>query len=234
MLVRVNSNLYLFSCLLIYFPFSFAKKVIAHEIAHSWTGNLVTNHTWEHFWLNEGWTVWLERKIAAKIHGPEYLNFSAQIGYKHLKDDVRGMKENEFTMLVWPLSGQDPDDAFSGIPYEKGFNLLFRLESIVGTPAFEEFAKAYIQQFKYSTVTSGDFKNFFMSHFSGPSSFKETLDKLDWTELFYAKGMPSYVPNFSNSLGEAAAALADKWIKRSESSSSKSVDFSIVVSTIKK
>jgi leukotriene-A4 hydrolase len=42
--------------------------VVAHEIAHSWTGNLVTNHTWEHFWLNEGWTVWLQRKIMARIH----------------------------------------------------------------------------------------------------------------------------------------------------------------------
>jgi leukotriene-A4 hydrolase len=56
--------------------------VIAHEIAHSWTGNLVTNHTWEHFWLNEGWTVWLERKIIAKVKGNvDYLKLSAQVNF---------------------------------------------------------------------------------------------------------------------------------------------------------
>ena len=64
-------------------------NVIAHEIAHSWTGNLVTNHTWEHFWLNEGWTVWLERKIMSRYKGdPNILKLSAQIGWKHLEDDI--------------------------------------------------------------------------------------------------------------------------------------------------
>jgi leukotriene-A4 hydrolase len=55
--------------------------VIAHEIAHSWTGNLVTNHTWAHFWLNEGWTVWLERKIASRLKGVEHGKLSAQVAF---------------------------------------------------------------------------------------------------------------------------------------------------------
>ena len=149
--------------------------VIAHEIAHSWTGNLVTNvsplvtvssrirhsffvlpsaspitnhnqATWEHFWLNEGWTVWLERKIMARYKGNiDYLKISAQIGWKHLEDDIAHFgSDNGFTNLVWPLSGEDPDDAFSGVPYEKGFNLLMLLEGKVGTTEFEAFAKSYI------------------------------------------------------------------------------------------
>jgi leukotriene-A4 hydrolase len=95
--------------------------VIAHEIAHSWTGNLVTNHTWSHFWLNEGWTVWLERKITAKVKkNEEVAKLSAQIGLKALIDDVAVLgKENVFTQLVWPLKDDDPDDAFSSVPYEK-------------------------------------------------------------------------------------------------------------------
>jgi leukotriene-A4 hydrolase len=95
--------------------------VIAHEIAHSWTGNLVTNHTWNHFWLNEGWTVWLERKIISKVNNnADFGKLSAQIGWKHLVDDVLRMGQNDpFTSLVWPLNGQDPDDAFSSVPYEK-------------------------------------------------------------------------------------------------------------------
>lgn len=96
--------------------------VIAHEIAHSWTGNLVTNHTWSHFWLNEGWTVWLERKIMAAFKNDnEVFKLSAQSGFKGLRNDVDRMgNDSGFTQLVWPLEdGQDPDDAFSRVPYEK-------------------------------------------------------------------------------------------------------------------
>lgn len=94
--------------------------VIAHEIAHSWTGNLVTNHTWDHFWLNEGWTVWLERKITSKYKKNDEVGIlSAQIGYKHLRESVEQLEGNQFTRLIWPLKGEDPDDAFSSVPYEK-------------------------------------------------------------------------------------------------------------------
>jgi len=96
--------------------------VIAHEIAHSWTGNLVTNHTWEHFWLNEGWTVWLERKITKKAKGDsdDVFKISAQIGYRDLYDGISGMGfDNKFTSLCWPLNGEDPDSVYSEVPYEK-------------------------------------------------------------------------------------------------------------------
>jgi leukotriene-A4 hydrolase len=57
--------------------------VVAHEIAHSWTGNLVTNHTWEHFWLNEGWTMWVQRKIMSRIHkDAKVFDFDMQVVYK--------------------------------------------------------------------------------------------------------------------------------------------------------
>ena len=95
--------------------------VIAHEIAHSWTGNLVTNHTWQHFWLNEGWTVWLERKITSRLHNNiELLKLSAQGGWNGLESDVKLLgATHDFTKLVVPLEGEDPDDAFSRVPYEK-------------------------------------------------------------------------------------------------------------------
>jgi leukotriene-A4 hydrolase len=95
--------------------------VIAHEIAHSWTGNLVTNHVWDHFWLNEGWTVWLERKITSRVkRNNEVGKLSAEIGLIHLNENIEQFGvDNKFTQLVWPLRGEDPDDAFSSIPYEK-------------------------------------------------------------------------------------------------------------------
>lgn len=95
-------------------------KVFAHELAHSWSGNLVTNASWEHFWLNEGWTKYLERRILADLYGEDYAELAAVIGWKALEDAVGFLgEEHEFTKLVVDLKGKDPDDSFSQVPYEK-------------------------------------------------------------------------------------------------------------------
>lgn len=87
-----------------------------------------------------------------------------QIGYQHLKESVSDFKgeDQRFTQMVWPLQGEDPDHAFSSVPYEKGFNLLNYLETIIGTEHFEAFAKAYIDKFKFKTATTGAFRDFFV------------------------------------------------------------------------
>ncbi|ETW06771.1 leukotriene A-4 hydrolase/aminopeptidase [Aphanomyces invadans] len=184
--------------------------VIAHEIAHSWTGNLITNHTWEDFWLNEGWTMWLQRKIMARIHSPLHFDFDASIGWNDLQDsiDMYGA-DHEFTKLVPTLDGCDPDDAFSSVPYEKGFNFLYFLSKLVGDSEFEKFAQAYVQHFKYKTVTSADFKAFFIQHFTPTKSAE--LATVDWELWYYAPGMPLR-PAFDTTISAASAMLADKWL----------------------
>jgi leukotriene-A4 hydrolase len=118
--------------------------VIAHELSHSWSGNLVSNASWEHFWLNEGWTTYLERRIGAAVHGESHRDFSAIIGWKALQDSVANFGEDhEFTKLVIDLKGKDPDDAFSSIPYEKGFHFLYYLEKLVGKSTWDKFIPHY-------------------------------------------------------------------------------------------
>jgi len=189
--------------------------VIAHEISHSWTGNLVTNATWEHFWLNEGWTVWLERKITSRFKGgDDHRLLSAEMGWKHLKDDVALLSCNcengDFTKLVWPLGDQDPDDAFSGVPYEKGFCTLNHLENLIGTPKFEAFAKEYVVAFKFKSLTTGDFKDFFEAYCK--RELGDAAPVIDWEALFFTSGLPSPAPDFSNALSASARALAATWI----------------------
>jgi leukotriene-A4 hydrolase len=94
-----------------------AADVVAHEIAHAWTGNIVTNHVWDHFWLNEGWTVWLKRKITSHLkHNDEVGRLFSEIGLVHLHESIEQLgPENKFTQLVWPLRGEDPADAFSSM-----------------------------------------------------------------------------------------------------------------------
>lgn len=114
--------------------------MIAHELSHSWSGNLVSNASWQHFWLNEGWTTYLERRIQAVIHGEPHRDFSAIIGWKALEDSVKQFgTDHEFTKLIPNLKEKDPDDAFSSIPYEKGFVFLYYLEKLIGKEKWDKF-----------------------------------------------------------------------------------------------
>jgi len=188
--------------------------VVAHEAAHSWSGNLVTNATWEHFWLNEGWTIFLQRKIMSKIHdNNKFFDFDAIGGWESLKDDVKLMPE-KYTKLIPDLGDDDPDDAFSSVPYEKGFNLLYSLEKIVGEEAFSKFIKAYFNHFKFVTVTSQQFREFFEYHFKdvdGATSF-------DWDTWLYKPGLPE-TPDFDRTLSSECEGLADAWLACDEQKS---------------
>ena len=182
--------------------------VVAHEIAHSWTGNLVTNATWQHFWLNEGWTTWFQRKIMAKIHNNEkFVDFDAIGGYKDLKKAVALMPA-KFTKLIPILGDADPDEYFSTVPYEKGFNLLYALEQKVGTPDFERFFQAYLKEFAFKTLTSEDFKEFFLKFFED----RDEIQHIDWGAWFHQPGMPPEEPNFDESLAQASQELAERWL----------------------
>jgi leukotriene-A4 hydrolase len=125
-------------------------------------------------------------------------------------------ESKRFTQLVWPLQGEDPDEAFSRVPYEKGFNFLYHLEGLVGTAQFEAFAKQYLDEFKFSTVSSGEFKDYFLSKFASVPA----VAKLDWDAFFYGQGMPPMKTDFSNSLQDAAESLVKKWVAIDTSSSS--------------
>ena len=114
--------------------------VVAHELSHSWSGNLVSPASWQHFWLNEGWTTYLERRIQAAVHGEPARDFSAIIGWKALEDSVDAFgHDHEYTKLIVDLKGKDPDDAFSTVPYEKGFVFLYHLEKLLGQEKWDKF-----------------------------------------------------------------------------------------------
>lgn len=186
--------------------------VIAHELAHSWSGNLVSNASWEHFWLNEGWTTYLERRILASIHGNDaWRDFSAIIGWKALTDSVEQFgHDHEFTKLVVDLKGQDPDDAFSSIPYEKGFNFLYYLEKLIGKDRFDTFIPHYFSVWKGKSLDSYEFKATLLDFFAGDQAVTETLAAVDWDTWFHQPGLPPK-PDLDTSLVQPAYELADRW-----------------------
>ena len=196
--------------------------VVAHEIAHSWTGNLVTNLTWGHFWLNEGWTTWLQRKIMVKrLDQPEFFDFDALSGWEHLKDDVNRIPSQAST-LVWKMKDDDPDDWYSSIPYEKGFHLLYALERLVGSTPFLAFFRAYLKKYAYVTITSYEFQQFFNDFFKNqyePEKDSKGIDlndleSFDWNLWLHGEGMPPIENNIMDrTLSNSAEQLAKSWLQ---------------------
>ncbi|KAK4629228.1 Leukotriene A-4 hydrolase [Fulvia fulva] len=186
--------------------------VIAHELAHSWSGNLVSNASWEHFWLNEGWTVYLERRLVAEIHGGDkHRDFSAIIGWKALSDSIDGFGEDhEFTKLIPDLKGKDPDDAFSSVPYEKGFVFLYHLEKLVGKAKWDKFIPHYFTAFKQKSVDSYEFKATLLDFFANDNDAAKKLNDVDWDKWFYSAGYPPK-PDFDTELADQCYQLADQW-----------------------
>uniref|UniRef100_A0A673NKT4 Leukotriene A-4 hydrolase n=1 Tax=Sinocyclocheilus rhinocerous TaxID=307959 RepID=A0A673NKT4_9TELE len=170
--------------------------VIAHEISHSWTGNLVTNRTWEHFWLNEGHTVYIERMIARCMESEQLRQFKGIGGWKELQESVKQFGANNvLTNLVPNLHEVDTDEAFSLVPYEKGFALLYHLEELMGGPeVFMGFVKSYIQLFAYGSVTTEEWKNYLFTYFKDKV---DILNKVDWNGWMHTPGMPpSLMPQY--------------------------------------
>lgn len=193
--------------------------VVAHEIAHSWTGNLVSCQSWEHFWLNEGFTMFLERKILARLHGESWRQLNSHIGLADLRESVAQFgQDGPETCLVPDLSETDPDDVFSSVPYEKGYTCLYVLEELVGGPAvFEPFFRAHIERFAGQSINSDQFRDFVLEYFATASS--ETAAKLaafPWQEWYHGRGMPPSIPQYSQELLLPCRELAQHWLGRPE------------------
>ncbi len=159
-------------------------NLIAHELAHSWSGNLVTNATWDDFWINEGFTVYLERQIMKEVEGEEYVKMIESLGYENLEEAINNLgPENPYTALKINLNGANPEDAYSAVPYEKGYFFLNYLENRYGKENFTTFLKSYFEKFKFKTITTEQFiQELKESLTQGQDDFVET-----WV---YNPGMP--------------------------------------------
>ncbi|RYE86262.1 MAG: M1 family peptidase, partial [Myxococcales bacterium] len=133
-------------------------NVLAHELAHSWTGNLVTSTTAEHFWLNEGFTVFAERRILEALEGPELAALHAALGHERLEQAfAQHADQPGLTKLRTSLAGVDPDEAFSAVPYEKGYLFLKALEEAAGREAFDRLLAAWLGAHRFGAATTDDF-----------------------------------------------------------------------------
>eukprot|EP01059_Diplonema_ambulator_P034176 TRINITY_DN752_c0_g1_i5.p1 TRINITY_DN752_c0_g1~~TRINITY_DN752_c0_g1_i5.p1 ORF type:complete len:617 (+),score=171.27 TRINITY_DN752_c0_g1_i5:61-1911(+) len=185
--------------------------VICHEVAHSWTGNLVSPKTWEDFYMNEGFTMFLQRKVMAKLYGEEHFDFDAILGLDSLKKYMKAKGEDHpYTKLRPVLDGVDPDDAYSVVPYEKGFNFVCYLESLVGKAAFQEWMYDYIQTFRRQAITSEDMLGHYITYFTTEGRNVD-FSGVDFRAWLDEPGMPPGLITFESKLLDDSEALAKKW-----------------------
>jgi len=179
-------------------------NVVVHELAHSWTGNLVTNATWEDFWLNEGWTVYAERRILEILEGRDYAQMKAVLRHQGMLEDMKlfGM-DSDPTRLKYSQKGIDPDEVFSTIPYEKGAAFITMLEEAVGRERFDPFIRRYIDTYRFQSLTTEGFLDFVKER------LPEAAAQVAVEEWVYGPGYPEKAPVYRSGLLEAVdAALA--------------------------
>lgn len=165
--------------------------LIAHELAHSWSGNLVTNSNWNDFWLNEGFTVYFERRIIEALYGKEYAEMLALLGYQDLEATLAELKETpEDTRLKLDLDNRDPDDGMTDIAYEKGYSLLRLMENTFGREEFDAFLKNYFQENKFKSMTTEGFIEKLNTAFGNHTDY----EKINLNQWVYQEGLPDNCP----------------------------------------
>ena len=153
-------------------------SVIAHELAHSWSGNLVTNATWRDFWLNEGFTVYLENRIQEAVFGVERSAMEAALEVTHLEEEMAELPDHDEVLHV-NLDGRDPDEGFTLVPYVKGMLLLRTLERAVGREKWDRFLREYFDRFAFQSITTADFLSHLRENLPEAAA---AVDLEAWTE----------------------------------------------------
>lgn len=186
-------------------------SVVIHEIAHSWTGNLVSCQDTCEFWMNEGFTVKLERRILRELYGSGREGLDAISGRNTLNEYIKRTGSNhKYTSLVTKLEeGDDPDDYYSCVAYEKGYNFLLLLEEYVQhdyNVDISEFFKDYYQRFSYQAISSSHFVEMFKEY------YPKTSERIDFDEWIYGTGYCPQLANVDSKLVEQVEILIQRWI----------------------
>ncbi len=182
-------------------------SLVAHELAHSWSGNWTTNATWRDFWLNEGTTTYVERRLLEALYGRPRAEMEALLGLKDLERDLAALKSG-YQKLVTDLGEEDPDEAYSQVPYEKGALFLRRLEEAYGREAFDGWLRSWFRDHALQSVTTGTF----LTHLQKGLLARNPAQAPDLAAWLLEPGLPADAPRPRSEAFERVEAQAARWM----------------------
>jgi leukotriene-A4 hydrolase len=188
--------------------------LVAHELAHSWSGNLVTNATWSDFWLNEGFTTYFENRIMEKLYGQRRAAMQADLGWADLQTAVKeaGGPTAPGTKLHFDVTGIDPDDGMTEVAYQKGASFLRVIEQAVGREKFDAYLRSYFDRFAFQPQTTAGFlADIRKNLIKGDAALEAKIGLDEWA---YQPGVPANAVHVQSeafvAVDEAAKAFVGK------------------------
>jgi leukotriene-A4 hydrolase len=199
-------------------------SVVCHELAHSWSGNLVTNRTWGDFWLNEGFTTYFERRLDEVLYGREYMEMQALLGKRDLDLEFEEAGAvNPHSALYFDLAGADPDEATDNVPYEKGYLFLRMLEESFGRETFDPFLRVYFDAHAFQTMTTREFVAYMKQElFKGDETRYAGLQVDAW---IYGTGLPDNAPEPQSTRFDEVDAQRVAFVKGTPAAKLKTADW---------
>ena len=185
-------------------------SLVAHELAHSWSGNLVTNSTWDDFWLNEGFTVYFEQRIMEAVYGRDISEMLATLSYRGLVDEVSEIMDlnPDDTHLRLHLKGRNPDDGMTAIAYDKGYLFLRMIEETVGRETFDEFLSTYFSKHAFTVMDTDNFIEYIERELLADEQTRKAVNLTAWID---GAGLPDNCPNVYSERIEKVDNAVAKW-----------------------
>jgi hypothetical protein len=183
--------------------------LVAHELAHSWSGNLVTNAAWRDLWLNEGFTVYFEARIMEALYGERVADMLAVLEWQDLVAELETTREG-MGSLVLDIDDRDPEQAFTGVPYAKGRFFLEWIESRVGRVAIDRFLRAYFDAFAFESINTNTFRRYLAQNLVAAHPDALTMTEID--EWLYEGGLPDYAVAPESDAFERVDQWRERWL----------------------
>jgi leukotriene-A4 hydrolase len=182
-------------------------SLVAHELAHSWSGNLVTNSTWDDFWLNEGFTVYFEQRIMEAVYGRDISEMLASLSYRGLVNELSDLSPND-THLRLHLKGRNPDDGMTAIAYDKGFLFLRMIEETVGRAQFDAFLSEYFTKHAFTVMDTDNFIEYLEGTLLTDEATRDAVNLTAWID---GAGLPDNCPKIQSDRIENVDVAVASW-----------------------
>jgi len=183
-------------------------SLVSHELAHSWSGNLVTNATWRDFWLNEGFTTYIENRIQEEVYGLEQALMEQVLDRREIEKLLSELESRDQILHI-DLSGRDPDDGCTRVPYVKGALLVRQMELAFGRGKFDAFLRSYFEHFKFQSITTATALDFIRRELF--DRFPEKAKSIPLDEWVFEPGLPDSAPRSRSERLEEVSAVAKQW-----------------------